>query len=156
VNGKSGVGRVADTDCLLTCSRPRGLSGHAGSSEVGQHGVIGVRGAVDRNAVVRGEGGKWSKGGAQTRPNVIAAQVANFMAFFLEMLVIEPPPDDQAPAIARRCASASPMTTPCACRAATTNGRERDAMPNGIYTPGNHPRGSGLLHDGDPTRPDIQ
>src|SRR5260221_11471395 len=73
------------------------------------------------------------QGGAQTRPNVIAAQVANFTAFFLEMLVIEPPPDDQATAIAQTCKRFTyDDAVRLSCR--HDNGRERDAMLNGIYT----------------------
>jgi hypothetical protein len=34
---------------------------------------------------------------------MIAGQVANFMAFFLEMHVIEPPSDGQATAIVQMC-----------------------------------------------------
>jgi hypothetical protein len=49
------------------------------------------------------------------------------MAFFLEMLVIEPPPDDQATAIAQMCRR---FTYDDAARLSChhDNGRKRDAM----------------------------
>jgi hypothetical protein len=62
VNGKSGAGRVPIQIAFDLFETARIVRAR-GSSEVGQHGVIGVRGAADRNAVVRGEGGngpRWS------------------------------------------------------------------------------------------------
>ena len=62
VNGKSGAGRVPVKVAFELFETARIVRAR-GSSEVGQHGVISVPGAVDRNAVVRGEGRngpKWS------------------------------------------------------------------------------------------------
>src|SRR5260221_14472150 len=91
------------------------------------------------------------QGGAQSRPNVIAAQVANFMAFFLEMLVIEPPPDDQATAIAQMCKRFT-YDDACACRAATTTAASGTRCLT-ASTRGKPPSRKRASHDGDPTRP---
>jgi hypothetical protein len=78
------------------------------------------------------------QGGAQTKPNVIAAQVANFMAFFLEMLVIEPPPDNRASAIAQMCKRFT-YDDAVACRAAATTAASGTRCLR-ASTSGNRPR----------------